>query len=713
MSSITSQTLHSTLKHYFWYDSFRPLQEEIILHVTQGNDALVIMPTWGWKSICYQLPALVLEGMTLVISPLISLMKDQVDALKANWVSAAYINSTLDDYQRQEIRQKIKNNDLKLLYMAPESIRSLETIKAVCDISLIAVDEAHCISSRGHDFRPAYTWLRALKQTFPHTPLVALTATADQTTRSDIRTQLDITWGKLFLSSFDRPNLSLDVRPGRKRIEQIKAFLASKPGESGIIYCMWRKTCEKIADKLKDAWVQAAAYHAWLSAPRRAKVQDQFLNDRTQVICATIAFGMWIDKSNVRFVIHYNLPKNIEWFYQEIWRAWRDGLPSETILFYSYRDVMMLTQFAQDSWNSQVQLAKLERMKQYAESLTCRRQIVLTYFGEPRDEKCGNCDICKYPPEYTDGTQTTQKALSAIVRLSQKETMNHVIDFLRWSKNQYMLSQWYPQLKTYGVGADISAKDWQRYLIQMMNQGLFQIAFDQHSALKLTTMSDEVLFHGKQVELAKPQDHISLSWSASAQMKKETSQSSPSLLDHLKKLRQTLADQQWVPPHVILSDVTLQSIQKHKPLKTKTFAKVEWMSDEKIKIYGTHIIQAVSTFLELQWLKKPKAGKVKKWSTYMQTLDMYKQWLSVEEIMTKRDLSHTTIYGHLARLIETGESIDPYTWIDEELVSRVRKATDQIEDTTKLRSYYDFFKEKVQYHEIKLALAVIGREEEL
>ncbi len=413
-STVTETSLYKNLKEYFGYANFRPKQKDIIESVLEGFDNLVIMPTGGGKSICYQLPATLLPGFTLVISPLIALMKDQVDSLKANGINANFINSSQTNEEQQHIFEELHEGTTKLLYVAPESLSQLQGLFNTQEPSLVAVDEAHCISAWGHDFRPAYTQLGYLKKRFPKTPIIALTATADKATREDIANQLNIPSATLHLSSFDRPNLSLEVRPANKRVQQIINFVDDRPNDSGIVYCLSRKATESLAEKLENEGFKAAAYHAGLPHLQRQKVQDDFINDSTQIVCATVAFGMGIDKSNVRWVIHYNLPKNIEGYYQEIGRAGRDGVVGETILFYSYADVIQLRKFAEGAGNTEVQLAKLERMMQYAEALSCRRKVLLSYFGELKEVNCGNCDICKRPPTFFDGTIFAQKALGEI-----------------------------------------------------------------------------------------------------------------------------------------------------------------------------------------------------------------------------------------------------------------------------------------------------------
>jgi ATP-dependent DNA helicase RecQ len=699
---MTTEILHAKLKENFGFEKFRPNQEDIINCILSGKDTLAIMPTGGGKSICFQLPALVLPGITIVISPLIALMKDQVDSLKANGIDACFINSSQSGEEQQLHIQNLKDNKVKLVYVAPESLSFLENAFTQITVSLIAIDEAHCISAWGHDFRPAYTNLGYLKNRFPSTPILALTATADKATRTDISTQLNLNNPKIFVASFDRKNLSLEVRPALDRVKQIVDFIKSKPAESGIVYCLSRKTTEELSEKLQKIGINAKAYHAGLDNKIRSKTQDEFINDDCQVVCATIAFGMGIDKSNVRWVIHYNLPKNIEGYYQEIGRAGRDGLPSETVLFESYGDMIQLQKFASEGLNAEVQLAKLERMKQYADALSCRRKILLSYFGELVSENCGNCDICKNPPAFFDGTIIAQKALSAVIRLKESEALPVIVDFLRGSKNASIYDKGYQNLKTYGVGSDISWYDWNQYIIQLINLGYCEIAFHQQNKIKLTPFAKKVLFDGEKVQLTSVQKINKEQVEIKAA---KTKSATNSLFEVLRKLRSEIAKEEEVPAYIIFNDATLKQMEVQRPMSDEEFLTIDGVGKAKLEKYGDAFIKAIIEF------QKNKTIRVKKENTtYKETLELFQNGMTVEEIAIKRKLGVTTIVSHLAKLYSDGHPIDLRIYINDEQILKIAEAKIKLEAPNALKPYFDYFEEQLSYDKIRVGLAIIEKE---
>ena len=699
---MTTEILHAKLKENFGFEKFRPNQEEIINCILSGKDTLAIMPTGGGKSICFQLPALVFSGITIVISPLIALMKDQVDSLKANGIAACYINSSQSSEEQELHIENLKSGKVKLVYVAPESLSFLENAFSQIVVSLIAIDEAHCISAWGHDFRPAYTNLGYLKNRFPSTPILALTATADKATRTDICQQLNLKNPKTFVASFDRKNLSLEVRPALDRVKQIIDFIKNKPNESGIVYCLSRKTTEELSEKLQKIGISAKAYHAGLDNKIRSKTQDEFINDECQVVCATIAFGMGIDKSNVRWVIHYNLPKNIEGYYQEVGRAGRDGLPSETVLFESYGDMIQLQNFASQGLNADVQLAKLERMKQYADALSCRRKILLSYFGELVSENCGNCDICKNPPAFFDGTIIAQKALSAISRLKESESLPVIVDFLRGSKNASIYDKGYQDLKTYGVGADISWHDWNQYLIQLINLGYCEIAFHQQNRIKLTSFAKKVLFEGEKVQLTTVQKINKEKFEIQTA---KTKSSTNSLFEFLRKLRAEIAKEEEVPAYVIFNDATLRQLEIQRPMSDSEFLAIDGVGKAKLEKYGHVFIKAI---IEFQKIKKVKAKKEN--TTYKETLTLFQNGMTVEEIALKRKLGVPTIISHLAKLYSDGQNIDLSVFINENEIAKIADAKIKLDSPTALKPYFEFFEEQVPYDKIRIGLAILEKE---
>ncbi len=596
------------LKKYFGYDKFRPMQGEIVQAVYDKKDVLVLMPTGGGKSMCFQIPAITMEGVCIVLSPLISLMKDQVESLKANGIAAAFLNSSLSHSEQNEVENAALNGGLKLLYVSPEKMvsQSFLPILRQAKISLFAIDEAHCISSWGHDFRPEYGQLGFLKKQFPQIPVIALTATADKITRRDILAQMKMENPEVFIASFDRPNLSLEVRPGQKRIEQIVDFIKQHPGQSGIVYCLSRKSTEELAAKLNKKGIHAAHYHARVPSKQRAKTQEDFINDNIPIVCATVAFGMGIDKSNVRWVIHYNLPKNMEGYYQEIGRAGRDGANAKTMLFYSFRDVTVLKDILTGNENGAsrehvaLKLAKLDRIKQYAESLICRRKILLSYFGEHQQGNCGNCDVCLDPPKVFDGTTIAQKALSAIYRLREQVATGMLIDVLRGSNRREIYERGYNNIKTYGAGGEHSTYDWQYFIQQLLNLGFVEIAYDQKSVLKLTEAAHDVLFKGVTVKLVRM---VSLKERRAAQKVKAKKPVSKrervrdELFERLRQLRREQARERGVPPYIIFSDATLEEMAAMRPTTAETMMRVSGVGEKKLQLYGELFMGCIQAFL--------------------------------------------------------------------------------------------------------------------
>ena len=605
---MNNNLLYRLLKTKFGYDTFRPMQEKIICHTIDGGDSLVLMPTGGGKSLCFQISALAMDGMAVIVSPLISLMKDQVEALKANGIAAEALNSSNDEVKNRDIINRCLEGKVKLLYISPERLVSgMMHLLQKTNVSLFAIDEAHCISSWGHDFRPEYTQLRLLRELFPSVPIMALTATADKITKQDILKQLNIEDAQTFIGSFDRPNLSLDVKRGysaREKLRSIVELIRHHSGESGIIYCLARKTTEELAEKLKKEGIAAGVYHAGLPNSERNRVQDDFVADRVQVICATIAFGMGIDKSNVRFVVHYNLPKSIESFYQEIGRGGRDGLPCETVLYYNLGDIITLRKFADESGQQEINLEKLQRMQEYAEAQVCRRRILLNYFGETSDKGCGNCDVCHTPPQTFDGTTIVQKALSAIIRTGENIGFTTAIDILRGSMSLDVVSHQYNLLKTFAVGRDIPHRDWHDYLLQMLQMGFIEIAYNEDRHIHVTDLGREVLYgkHAVQLAFISRED-----FSVKARRKRQREESlrtienaganeNMELFNKLKEVRKRIADKHQWPAYVVLSDRSLHLLAIERPTTLDAFGNTFGIGEHKRDNYGTAFIEVIKEY---------------------------------------------------------------------------------------------------------------------
>ena len=610
--------LQQLLKKFFGYSEFRPLQAEIIQHILQKKDALVLMPTGGGKSICYQLPAIYLPGITLVISPLIALMKDQVEGLIANGIPAASLNSMMSDSEQQQVKQLCIQGKIKLLYISPERVKAeADWFLPRLDISLIAIDEAHCVSHWGHDFRPEYTQLAILKERFPNVPVIALTATADKVTRTDIIEQLRLNNPQVFISSFDRPNLSLTVRRGLNKKEKIKSivhFIRQHRDQCGIIYCMKRSDTEMLVEELSLFQIKATAYHAGLSPQKREQAQNDFIHDRVDVVCATVAFGMGIDKSNIRWVIHFNMPGSIENYYQEIGRAGRDGAKSDTLLFYSMSDLIVLRQFAEESGQVEVNLEKLNRMQRYCETDVCRRRILLSYFGEEVEKDCGNCDVCKNPPLRFDGSILVQKALSAVVRTNQQIGVEMLIHILRGAARTELTEKGFHHIKTYGAGRDLADMEGKEDICQRSQLGFLEIYYTHANRLKVTVLGTKVLYGKATAQLAKyippePEKKKAKTGSEKKGFKAQPirpieSESVDEILwDALKQLRKQLADRESRPAYHIFTDDSLEDMVAQKPITLGDFNLIRGVGQIKLEKYGRVFVSLIRFVLKLPKLE--------------------------------------------------------------------------------------------------------------
>jgi ATP-dependent DNA helicase RecQ len=593
-----AETIHHTLKTIFGFHQFRAPQQDVIERVVAGEDVFLVMPTGGGKSLCYQVPALHRNGVAIVVSPLIALMKDQVDALLDNGVRAACLNSSLTSAEARHVLRLMHRNELDLLYVAPERLLlpdfldTLSTLK----LALFAIDEAHCISQWGHDFRPDYVKLGQLRSRFPDVPIVAMTATADPETRKDIVNQLGIGQATVFVAGFDRPNITYTVVPKQKPFVQLTRFLNGRNDESGIIYALSRKRVEQIADQLAQAGFSAAAYHAGLSDKERSRVQSAFRYDDLRIVVATVAFGMGIDKPNVRFVVHYDMPKSIESYYQETGRAGRDGLPSEALMLFGMGDVMTARSLIENSDNAErvrIEIQKLNAMVAYGEALTCRRRALLSYFGDQRDNDCGNCDICTDPPRRFDASEQAKKALSCVYRVGERFGVRHVIDVLRGAKNQRISDLRHHELSTYGIGSDQSAVEWENIFRQLIHLGYLVQDVTRYGVLGLTAAARPVLKGETEVILGLPRAVIK----PEAKVKRRggiSDERSQGLFDRLKVLRKEIADAANVPPFVVFSDATLVEMATSRPGDARELLSVTGVGDHKLRKYGSAFLAVIN-----------------------------------------------------------------------------------------------------------------------
>ena len=691
------------LEQVFGYKQFRPLQEDIIRRTISGKDSLVLMPTGGGKSICFQIPALCLEGITIVVSPLISLMKDQVQALQSNGVKASFFNSSLSPFEVNEVIQNALNGQTKILYLSPEKLIAVkDTWLKQLSVSLVAIDEAHCVSMWGHDFRKEYTQLNSFRKSLAHVPFIALTATADKSTRVDIIEQLGLENSELFISSFDRKNIQIDVRGNvskKDKLKQIVNFINSKPKESGIIYCLSRKNTEELSAYLNSSGIESHCYHAGMDGALRAKVQTDFINDTSKIIVATIAFGMGIDKSNVRWVIHSNLPKNLEGYYQEIGRAGRDGLPSETLLYYSMRDVVLYRQFAADSANAEMQIDKLNRMLQFSQAKSCRRKILLSYFGEFLADNCNNCDACSNPPQIFDATVIAQKALSVTARMQESEPVVMAVNVLRGSQNAKVFDKEYHKLKTYGIGKDISYYDWNDYFVQLTNLGALEIAYNESSALKITPFGWSILKDRVKIDLSKPIPENEKKAKKTKSKKEPKQKVNKALFEELRALRTRLAKAENVPPYIIFSDKSLSDMVALKPDTASKFMDVSGVGQNKLEKYGNQFMTLIKEF------KSENADS--KTPTKLVSYNSYKEGVTIEDIATERKLKPSTILIHLVDCYLEGLEIDLAVFVTEDIVLKVANAYKECEQPITMKPIFDFLEEEIQYNDIRVALAIL------
>ena len=655
MTSLGSP-LH-TLQHVFGYQSFRAPQDEIIEGLIRGESAFVLMPTGGGKSLCYQIPALHRAGVAIVVSPLIALMKDQVDSLQANGVAAACYNSTQSAEQARQVLAQLHAGELDLLYIAPERLMSeafLARLEEI-DLALFAIDEAHCVSQWGHDFRPEYVQLGMLRDRFPQVPLIALTATADPQTRQDIIARLRLQQARCYVASFDRPNIRYTVLDKHKPFDQLLQFLRTRPQEAGIVYALSRKRVDEIGSKLEAQGIRAGTYHAGLPTAHRNQVQEAFLRDELQVVVATVAFGMGIDKPNVRFVVHYDLPKNIEGYYQETGRAGRDGLPSEALLLYGAQDVVTARRLVENNQNPdqlRVEIHKLNAMVACAESLTCRRRVLLNYFGQPLDQNCGNCDVCLDPPATFDATQDAQKALSCVYRVEQRFGMKHVIDVLRGMNTERMRSLGHERLSTYGIGADKSEDEWGSILRQLIHHGYLLQDIAQYSVLKLTEAARPLLRGEFQLQLARPRLKARPAKTARTRAG-PVGHYDETLFEALRALRKRLAAEQGVPPYVVFGDATLMQMAAERPLDEGALLAINGVGDTKLERYGDAFLEVIRAQGGGGATSGPAIGPQTR-EVHVQ----YQQGADLEQIAHGIGISRTQVADHLLALAQAGEYID-------------------------------------------------------
>ena len=718
MTAYSTEKLHQALKHFFGYDQFRLTQLPIIESVLNGLDTLAIMPTGGGKSICYQLPAMLLPGITIVVSPLIALMKDQVDSLLANGIHAAFLNSSQSAAEQQQVILQAQQGNIKLLYIAPERIpansQSFFDFLKKLNPSIFAIDEAHCISSWGHDFRPEYLKLAILKKEFPLVPVIALTASADKITQKDIVDRLTLQSPNIFISSFNRPNIHYFVQPKKNAFAHILDYIKKHKEDCGIIYALSRASTEDIAGKLHAAGIKAAYYHAGMDNVSRSRVQEAFQKDEYRVIVATIAFGMGIDKSNVRYVIHHDVSKNIEGYYQETGRAGRDGLRSDAILYYSFGDIMKLRKFAMVDDNPQqsaISQKKLQLMQEFCEHEGCRRQYLMQYFGEQFASYCGSCDYCLSSLEEKDATIDAQKLLSAIVRTGERYGANYIIDLLRGSASEKITAA-HKELKTYGIGKELKKEEWQWMIQQLLYHRFIAKTDDQYATLKINDKGWKILKGESELKLVMKKEKEAI------EDEEDDLEYDKGLMNELKSLRHEMADREHVPAYNIVSDNTLIEMAMYLPHSFDELKQISGFGDYKVSRYGAGFIQVIKKYAgehkltTRMQLKKPKREKKEKRdpgdkpaisNTQQATMSLYKDGLSLQEIATQRGLTISTIESHMASGIATGE-LDIFKFMSKDKLAQILFVVRSTGQTVATKPVKDLLGDEFSYGEIKMAM---------
>jgi ATP-dependent DNA helicase RecQ len=707
-----SNTLETYLKQYFGYDTFRPGQRQIIEEALQNRDLLAVMPTGGGKSLCFQLPALLKSGLTVVVSPLIALMQDQVDTLLNNGIGATFLNSSLEWEEVRSRQQEILRGRIKLLYIAPERLLGeqflpfLESVRSRVGISAFAVDEAHCVSAWGHDFRPEYRQLQLLRQRYRDIPVFAFTATATKRVREDICTQLALNSPRIYIASFNRPNLYYEIkRKSRQSYNQLLQVIRAQKGASGIIYCLSRRRVDEIALRLEKDGISALPYHAGMEPQKRSQNQNRFIRDDVQVIVATVAFGMGINKPDVRFVFHYDLPRNLEGYYQESGRAGRDGEPANCILFYSPGDkprIDYLIEQKSDENEQRLARQQLSQIVDYVEGTECRRTIQLRYFGEQFSGNCENCDNCCNPQPIEDWTIEAQKFLSCLYRCQQKFGMVHIIDVLRGSSKKKVLDYGHHLLSTYGIGKNRSAEEWKHLVRSLLHQGLLNETHDGYRVLKLNKKSWEILKKQRSVSITVPQKTTT----------KTTTETNPRqieaelLFDRLRLLRKNLADAQSVAPYIIFADSSLRVMARQRPQNREDFAKVPGVGAQKLERYGDRFISEIREFCQEH---KPPVAVAS--DTQMTTLGLYQQGLNLTEIARERGLRSSTIASHLSELIEMHQPIDLDRLVPSQRQEIIMSAIEKVGDKA-LTPIRDILGDEYSYEEIRLTRSRWRRERE-